>query len=519
MTSSPSGFRSGAEPDSPPAGSTVAIATRRGTPLVLVGHLISQLMGLGTLAVLYRLIDPAEYGLLAAVLPAVMLPRMAATLGPGIAVLQRRELTTTQLSVLFWLQLLAGAAATILSVAICWLIAWQYKQQLLFPVGAALAAGTLFAALGNQHQALLDRELRFGTGVVLRLVAQLAACLAAIAWAWRWPDVWSLVLQHIVELFVLGIGSWLVMSWRPSWPARPWHVRELLHFSAAYSASSLLQFLSQNIEKVLLPVVFGAAGNHALGLYSQAFGLMIKPVYLLTTPLTGVMVSSLAKAPPGSELYAQLTARFFRISALGLFPCAVGLTLVSNDVVLLLGGDDWRAAGPLLAWLAPSIAAIGLMNLTIFVLASRGLGRALLVAAVWLLVLLAQAAAAGMYAGQEFSPAGVGPAYRAGLGLAVAFTLVHLLVWSGPFLWFALRSVDVEPRSVFQALWPAFRAAALMGLLVLAVRFLLEAVAVESPALRLLGQVLSGMLAYGLLAAGELLQLKAEWQNEPAPAK
>lgn len=486
------------------AAPSVESATRRGTPLVIAGHLASQLIGLGTLAVLYRLLEPEDYGLLAAVLPAVMLPRMAATLGPGVAVLQRRDLTHTQLSVLFWLQVFVGVAATALSVGICWFMSWKYRQPLLLPVGLALASGTLFAAIGNQHQALLERELRFGTASLLRLIAQFIACAAAIGWAVARPDVWALVLQHVVELFVLVIGSWLVMSWRPSWPARPWHVRELIPFSAAYSASSLVHFLSQNIEKILLPIFFGEAGNRALGLYSQAFGLMIKPVYLLTTPLTGVMVSSLAKAPVGSELYAQLTAKFFRVSALGLFPCAIGLTLVSDEVMLLLGGDEWRDGSGLLRWLAPSIITIGLQNLAIFVLASRGMGRALLIASVWLLLLILQGAAFGMYAGQIWSPAYEEPALRASFGLAVAFTLVQFFVWGGPFLWFALRSVGVSPVAIAWNLWPAARAAALMGLLVYGVKLLLDASGVESSAVRLLALVLTGMASFGLIAAREL---------------
>ena len=94
----------------------LAGAMRRGTLWVLLGHLASQLIGLCTLAILYRWLLPADYGILGTVLPAVMLPRMAATLGPGIAVMQRRELSPTQLSVLFWLQLAVGIVAAALTI-------------------------------------------------------------------------------------------------------------------------------------------------------------------------------------------------------------------------------------------------------------------------------------------------------------------------------------------------------------------------------------------------------------------
>lgn len=489
----------------------IAGAMRRGTPLVLAGHLASQLIGLGTLAVLYRLLDPSHYGILGAVLPAVMLPRMAATLGPGIAVMQRKELSATQLSILFWIQVCAGFSATATTAVIGWLMATYYEQPILFPVATALGGGTLFAALGNQHQALLERDFRFGTGSLLRLAAQVVACAGAIIWACYRADVWALVLLHVVELMALCGGSWLLVAWRPTWPARPWRIREVVHFSAAYSGSSLLYFVTQNMEKIVFPIFFGEAGNRALGLYSQAFGLMIKPVYLLTTPLTGVMVSSLAQAPLGSELYASLTTKFFRVAALGLFPCAVGLTLVSEEVTLLLGGPSWRDAAPLLRWLAPSLAAIGFVNLATLMLASRGQGRVLLFAFAWLLVLTVQAAIAGMFAGQQWLAAGAKDPYAASVGLAAAFTLLQFLAWTGPFLWFALRSVGLNPLEIWRAVWPALWAAAVMGLIVWGMQYGLSQARIQSPAVRVPLLVLTGIIAFSSLALRELIWVQREW--------
>src|SRR5687767_14795288 len=54
---------------------------RRGTRVVLLAQIASQVVSLVVLALMLRLVPPADYGLLGMILPAVMLPRMAATLG------------------------------------------------------------------------------------------------------------------------------------------------------------------------------------------------------------------------------------------------------------------------------------------------------------------------------------------------------------------------------------------------------------------------------------------------------
>ena len=85
---------------------------RGGTRNVLAGQLVSQLVSLGALAALYRLLTPDDFGLLGMAVPLVMLPRMLTTLGLSVATVQRARLDDRQLTHVFWLGLkLATATA------------------------------------------------------------------------------------------------------------------------------------------------------------------------------------------------------------------------------------------------------------------------------------------------------------------------------------------------------------------------------------------------------------------------
>ena len=105
---------------------------------------------------------------------------------------------------------------------------------------------------------------------------------------------------------------------------------------------------------LLLPFVFGRAADTAIGLYSQAFSLMTKPVGVLTSPVTGLMVAGLSQAQGDRAAHTALVARFFRLVAVALFPCAAGLAAVAPEVMLVLGGYRWQTAGTMLAVLAPA---------------------------------------------------------------------------------------------------------------------------------------------------------------------
>ena len=84
------------------------VAVRGGTRKVIAAQILSQLVSLATLAILYRLIDSDQFGLLSMVLPLVVLPRMCTSLGLSIATVQRVTLSDAQRSSLFSVNLALG---------------------------------------------------------------------------------------------------------------------------------------------------------------------------------------------------------------------------------------------------------------------------------------------------------------------------------------------------------------------------------------------------------------------------
>ncbi|MDX1945411.1 MAG: oligosaccharide flippase family protein [Pirellulaceae bacterium] len=481
---------------------------RHGTRTVLAAQIAAQIVSLVVLAIMMRLVAPAEYGLLGMVLPVVMLPRMATTLGLSTAVLQRK-LSAEQLTSLFWLNVTGGlVAAALTALGGVWL-AQVYSQPILGPVGLALAGATIIAALGNQHQALLERRLKFAPLAAVRLLSLVAGGIAGIQTARRGGGIWALVAQQYGELAVLTLWVWLIEPWRPGWPRRSASVAGLIRFSGFYSVSQLVYFVAQNLDKVLLPALVGPAADRWVGLYSQAFNFFMKPVYLLTAPLTGVMVAGLSQAVSREERTA-LASRFFRLVAMGLFPCAAGLLVTASDVMLVLGGPAWRASGWVLAALAPALLTQGLVNAGGHVLASAGKSGRLLFAMLVLTLLLTQASLVGFFLGREHLTGEVGsPASGGMLGIALGYTAVLLVVWGPAYLWFCLRSADLPPRPVLLPLWRPLLAALAMGLAVFALRQL-PVLAAWTPAARLSALVIAGMLVYAFFARGELRWLAGE---------
>jgi len=313
-------------------------SVRRGARWALASHLAGQALSIVALAVMCRFVAPEQFGVFSTALLVVTLPRVFATVGFSVAIVQQSELRPEQLSSLFWLNIATGLACGVVSSAAGWGLAWWGEAQLLATLTFALAGTSLAAVLGTTHQALLERRLALPIVQRIRIAAQLAGVVMGVSGALLDWQAWALVAQQYVELVVLALLAWRCEPWRPLWRGNRAGLGGLVRFGSLYSLSNLVFYVGQNTDKLLLYVALGStvAGQAALGMYSLAFNLMMKPVYLVTTPLTSVMLPALSRAAGDHALYTQLVARFMRMCGILLLPAGAGLIVVAPDVAAVL---------------------------------------------------------------------------------------------------------------------------------------------------------------------------------------
>lgn len=469
---------------------------QRGTRTVIVMQLVSQLVTLVVLAVLYRVLGPEPYGLLAMVVPLLLLLRVVISGGLDVAAVQQAELSWPQVSALFWLNQFLGLGMVLVALAAGPALAWFFDEPRLVSLSAVLGGTSLVVALGTQHQALLQREMRLGTLAVIRVAAQTLGGAAGIGAALKGAGVWALVVQQYVEFVSLTVLAWLVEPWRPQFLLRRAGTRGMIRFGGHYTLSGLMFFLAGNADKVIIGY---ALGEKALGLYSQAFNLMNKPVQVIVTPLTGLMLPALSRAAGNPAQYATLLLGFFRAIALVMLPAAVGLALVANEAMTVLGGPQWSAAGPLLAALALSILVQGFVNVFGSVLASVGRADRLFYASAQIAVVTC----AGLLVGLEVGRWAGNPA----LGVAEAYSFTLVVVVFPPYLAFVLKTIGLSCRQWLAEVQAAARPAIGMGLILAVVHWLLGCVYGVPDGPLLVTEILLGVTLYGLFARREIRRL------------
>ncbi|HIA18467.1 MAG TPA: hypothetical protein EYN03_10085 [Planctomycetes bacterium] len=499
------------------AGGQLLAAVRGGTRKVIAAQVFSQLVTLVTLGILQRWIPDVQFGLLWMVIPLVLLPRMCTSLGLSIVTVQREKLSDAQCSSLFALNLCLGLVAAAATVGLGYLFALIYKQPGLVQISQWLAGTSILASLGFLHQALLERKMQLGRLVAARVGGQTAGSMLAIAavifypqWAQDW-GVWILVWQQYAELAVINLAVWWLEPWKPRWPRWRTPLRDLLSFGGLYSASSLLFYLGQTLDKILIAWLFGFTkqGQAGLGIYSQSFQLVMKPVQLITVPITSVMLPALSRAQSDPQAYRKIALHFYRMIGVTLLPAGVGMFVVGHDVMAVLA-PDWEAAGWFVTALAPAIMAQGFVNITGSVLAAAGKTKWLFVASLVICLFLLQGYLTGYWLGEEIGGI-TQPSHGALRGMAASYSLVMVVVVLIPYLSFSCALVGIRLRDLLVQVWYPGLASLIMGA---AVWFLLASLPDSWSAwLRLVVVIPVGVGFYMLIAQADVKWLIGQFRR------
>ena len=470
---------------------------RTGTRQVAVLQVASQIVSIVSLAFLFRRLGPEPFGLIGMLLPFLQLARMTSAFGIHVAVVQDAELNHVTRSAAFWLNQLTGAAAAVALIACGGVLSLVTGVAAVVPVSMVLSLTMVIGALGNVHQGLWDRELRVAELARIRLAAQIGGSLGAVVLALGGAGVWALVGQQLLEWTCLSGLLWWKTPWRPVWVG--WEsMRKLAAFGGWFTGANIGFYFGQNVDKLLLAGLLGGTttGRVVLGLYSQSYNLVTRPVLVVTAPLYSMLLPALARARRVPGTASRLVGSFFRLAGRVLFPGACGMMLVADDLMLVLGGRQWEDAGRLLALMAPLIAVQGISNLCGSVLSAYGRARALFAASVAQVVVLG-AGALSVFAFSAWSDHG---ASVAACRMALAMTLLQVVLIA-PVYWLATcRLARLDRGSVFPSLLPVLFDAAAMSAAVWLARVTLFVHA--GPAARLVGSAVLGVAVILLLNWG-----------------
>jgi O-antigen/teichoic acid export membrane protein len=333
------------------------------------GHVVSQVIRLGSNLFMTRLLEPEAFGLLGIVIVLMIGFALFSDIGVTQNIIRSDKGTDPLFLNTAWtVQICRGfliwLIATILAVLIP--IAAQnnlvkagtiYANPMLPWIISIYALTAIIQGFSSTKIASARREMHAKKITQIEIVSQVVALVVMLTLAWYTRSIWALVAGSITSAL---IGCYLSHVWLPgtsnkiSWDRAS--IRELIGFGKWIFLSSILGFLSINGDRLILG---GLIEAQLLGVYTIAF-MLINAVQMVMQ-----MISSSIAFPALSEVIrerpADLAKTTNKLQLYGdIFLITVCGFLVGSgrSIVNLLYDNRYHDAGFILCTLA--VGAIGM---------------------------------------------------------------------------------------------------------------------------------------------------------------
>lgn len=304
---------------------------------------------LASTVVLARLLGPHDFGLVAMMLALIGFAPMFIDLGMSEASAQRARISRVEVSTLFWLNVLIGVVLAGALAASGGLIARAFGEPSLAGMALALSVTFVMMALGTQHYALMRRAMQFRRIAIIDISANIVGSVVSVALALSGWGYWALIAKPIVTSTLTVAGAWISCRWVPGRPRFTPMVKDLMRFGLGVTGFTMTDYFARSADRIAMGYFLGAG---PLGYFQNAFTIYNNLLSIVTEPLHNIAVSGLSKL---QDTMAELKRSWAgALSSLCFFsaPAFAALAVSANDVVIVLLGEKWSPAGPLLCVLA-----------------------------------------------------------------------------------------------------------------------------------------------------------------------
>jgi O-antigen/teichoic acid export membrane protein len=303
-----------------------------------IGKASNTIISLLVMALLTRLLTPADFGIVAMVAVISGFLSIMAEAGVSTAVVQKRDLDDRALSTLFWMGLgisiLASAGLAIASP----LVARFFAEPRLTPVVALLSCSFVFLAMGRIPNGLLERGFRFKELAASEVTAAVVSGAVGVALALSGAGYYALVFQTLVSGLLNAVVRLIFSRFCPRLVFDTAALRAVTGYSTGVTAFSAINYWARNLDKALIGRALGAA---QLGFYGRAYALMLYPlegINGIINPSLHPLFSAMQGDP---ERMTRAYLKIVRLVATLALPAMCIFGALAPEIVHTVWGRQW----------------------------------------------------------------------------------------------------------------------------------------------------------------------------------
>ncbi len=311
-----------------------------GVKWTAMSTVIVALLQLLQLSILSHLLNPSDFGLMALVMVVIGFSQAFLDMGISNAIIHKQAITKNQLSTLYWVNILAGVFLFLIILIIAPFIAEFYKEEELTKLILILSFTFIIQPFGQQFMILWQKEMRFSEIAKIDIITKFINFTVSVFLAYKGYGVYSLVYGTLAGV-ISQTGQFLYIGlkeYKPSFVFKLGEVKEFLSFGAYQMGEKIINYFNSQVDTILIGKLLG---KEALGIYTLAKQIIMRPVQIINPIITKVAFPTMSKVQDDilklKDIYLRIINHLSSIN----FPIYAFIFIFANDIVLIMFGEKW----------------------------------------------------------------------------------------------------------------------------------------------------------------------------------
>ena len=269
--------------------------------------------------------------------------------GFSTAIVNMKAPTSNDYNAVFWFNTLVSAIVYLVLFACAPWIAWFFEQPCLTDLSRFIFLAFFISSFGISTNAYMMKDMMQREMTIVGVTALIISGITAIILAFQGYSYWSLAWQQVINAFVLVVGRWVFVKWRPSFKVDFTPIRRTFRFSM----NILITMIINTVNNHILTFVFGKLFTRTpqvVGNFFQAFKWDTMAYQTVGGTIEQVAQPVLVNLRDNEDESREVRVfrKMMRFTAFLAFPAMFGLSLVSEEFILATIGQKWIDCVPLL---------------------------------------------------------------------------------------------------------------------------------------------------------------------------
>lgn len=315
-------------------------------------RIVCLLIGVIRVAILTRLLDRSDFGLVALAMVVIDFTNLFSDLGLTTAIIHKQNITVNQYSSIFWLNLSAGVVVYLVLCCISPICSSFYKEPRLNIIIPLLGTQVLMNGFGKIFQTIKTKELDFEFISKVSMMSAIIGLIITIILAILEFGVYSLVFGQLLGVAITQI-TYSVAGLRKQKIKFYFNLREVKDFvkiGGYQLGAQLVDFIAGKIDILLVGKFFTM---NDLGVYNIAKNLINMPYQLINSIVSGVGTSAFALIQNDIQKLKDTYSKIVNIMSAISLPIYTMLLVFATPIVEILYAPEFSDVSIYLRILAP----------------------------------------------------------------------------------------------------------------------------------------------------------------------